>query len=102
MRGLRRAESVLLGCAVVFCLLRGAPGAETVPADHARQMARGLELFKGGVGPLLAERCVKCHGGEKTKGELDLTTREGLLKGGAAGAAIVVARSKESKLIRLL
>jgi len=65
-------------------------------------MAKGLELFKNGVGQLLAERCVKCHCGEKTKGELNLTTREGLLKGGAEGAAILAGKSKESKLLRLI
>src|SRR5437763_7301044 len=102
MRGLRRAKSVLLSCSVVFCLSHAFPRAECVSADHARQMASGLELFKGGVGQLLAEKCVKCHGGEKTNGELDLTTREGLLKGGAEGAAIVVGKSRESKLIRLI
>ena len=45
---------------------------------------------------------MKCHGGEKTKGEFDLTLREGLLKGGADGVDVVPGKSKESRLIRLL
>ncbi len=77
-------------------------GAEIIPAEHAQQMAKGLELFKNSVGALLTEKCVKCHGGEKTKGDLDLTTRENLLKGGTDGAAIVPGKSKESKLVRLI
>src|SRR5260221_6139432 len=80
--------------------LRAAPA--SVPPDHAQQMARGLDIFKKSVGPLLAEQCVKCHGGEKTKGEFDLTSRETLLKGGADGPAIVAGNSKESRMIRLL
>ncbi|HYV25987.1 MAG TPA: PSD1 and planctomycete cytochrome C domain-containing protein, partial [Candidatus Eisenbacteria bacterium] len=73
-----------------------------VPADHAQQMAKGLELFKNQVGALLTEHCVKCHGGEKTKGEFNLTTREGLLRGGADGAAIVAGDAKQSRLVRLI
>jgi len=75
---------------------------QTVSPDHVRQMASGLDVFKKSVGPLLTEHCVKCHGGEKTKGELDLTTRESLLKGGADGPAIVVGKSRESRLIKLI
>src|SRR5204863_3374225 len=48
------------------------------------------------------ENCVKCHGGEKTKGELDLTTREGLLKGGAEGPDVIAGQGKKSKLLRLI
>jgi mono/diheme cytochrome c family protein len=82
----------------------GLPAAEPkpVPADHARQMAAGLELFKGGVGDLLKEHCLNCHGGEKTKGDFDLATREGLLKGGAEGIAVVAGSSGTSRLMKLL
>src|SRR5207248_10984494 len=76
--------------------------ATSIARDHSRQLARGLELFKSQVGPLLNEQCVKCHGGEKTKGELDLTTREGLLKGGAEGPDVIAGKSKQSKLLKLV
>src|SRR5437899_6188594 len=101
---------VRYGAAVLFIWCTLANGAKaagklsspTVPADHAEKMAKGLEIFKKEVGPILAENCVKCHGGEKTKGEFDLTLREGLLKGGADGVDVVPGKSKESRLIRLL
>jgi hypothetical protein len=51
---------------------------------------------------LLVQHCVKCHGGEKTKGEFDLTTREGLIKGGEQGSAIVPGKPAESLLVRLI
>ena len=76
--------------------------ADEVSPDHAAQMAQSLELFKAEVRTLLSEHCVKCHGGEKTEGELDLTTREGLLKGGASGPAVVVGKPRESRLVRLV
>jgi len=49
---------------------------------------------------LLETHCVKCHGGEKTKGGLDLMTREGLLRGGENGAAIVPGKPEASLLVK--
>jgi hypothetical protein len=65
-------------------------------------MARGLDLYRKQVKPLLAERCLKCHGGQKTKGDFDLNTREGLLKGGSDGPAVVPGKSKQSRLVKLI
>jgi mono/diheme cytochrome c family protein len=53
-----------------------------VPADHAERMKAGLELFKRDVRPVLVAQCFKCHGGESTKGEFNLSTREHLLNSG--------------------
>lgn len=73
-----------------------------LPADHAQRMALGLGMFQKNVGALLTEHCVKCHGGEKTKAEFDLTTREDLLKGGKEGPAIVPFSAKDSPMLKLL
>jgi mono/diheme cytochrome c family protein len=40
-----------------------------LPPDHAEKMGRGLELFRAEVAPLLQEHCIKCHGGQKVKGD---------------------------------
>jgi cytochrome c553 len=76
---------------------------DQLPLDpqHAAKMAKGLEIFKEHVRPVLVGRCVKCHGGETTESELNLTTREGLLKGGAEGPAVVLGKAKESRLYKL-
>ncbi len=82
-----------------------APGDLAVPAvapDHATTMERGLELFRKDVRLLLTDHCVKCHGGATTKAELDLTTREGLLRGGAEGPAVVPGKAGESFLYQLI
>ncbi len=76
--------------------------ADEVAADHPEQMAASLELFKGPVRSLLTQHCVKCHGGDETHGEFDLTTREGLLKGGEQGPAVVVGKPAESLLVKLI
>lgn len=47
---------------------------------------------------LLETHCIECHGGEKIKGGFDLTTREGLLRGGEGGPAIVSGNPDESLL----
>ena len=72
--------------------------AGTIDSDHPAKMARGLEIFKKHIQPVLSKRCVRCHGGEKTESELDLTDREGLLRGGNRGPAVIVGDAKESLL----
>jgi hypothetical protein len=64
-------------------------------------MARGRELFARHVRPLLSEHCLKCHGGDKTRSGLDLSTREGLLKGGDNGPVVVPNQAKASRLYKL-
>ena len=76
--------------------------APLIPPDHGERLVRGLEIFQKDIRALLLEHCVKCHGGEKTKGGFDLTTREGLLKGGDGGAAVELYDAKVSKLYHLI
>ena len=76
--------------------------AQSVPADHAERMARGLELFRSDVSNLLKEHCVKCHGDEKTKSDFDLATREGLLRGGSDGSAIKPFFPAESPMLKMM
>jgi hypothetical protein len=73
-----------------------------VAADHAARMAKGLELFRKHVRPLLETKCLQCHGGKAVESELDLSAREGLLKGGQAGPAVVLGKGKESLLVKLI
>jgi cytochrome c553 len=81
-----------------------APGQcqQPLPADHAEKMARSQELFTKTVRQLLTDRCLKCHGGEKTRAGFNLATREGLLKGGDNGVAVLAGKAKESRVLKLL
>ena len=76
--------------------------APKVTEKHAADMAKGLVLFKSDVRAVLKQHCVKCHGGDKTRGEFDLTTRKGLLKGGDEGPAIVSGKAGSSLLYQLI
>jgi mono/diheme cytochrome c family protein len=87
--------------AALFALVLGtvpAAAGEPLPADHAEKMARGQEVFTQHVRPLLLERCVGCHGGDKTRGGLDMVSRESLLKGGDDGPVVTPFSAKTSRL----
>ena len=51
---------------------------------------------------LLETHCVRCHGGTSTKGGLDLTTREALLRGGVSGATVVPGDPDSSLLLQTI
>src|SRR5262245_3297711 len=73
-----------------------------VASDHAAKMSRGLEVFKNHIQPILVKSCVRCHGGKKIEGELDLTERDGLLRGGGRGPGIIPGNAKDSLLYKLV
>ena len=95
-----RAVTVLF--ALLTCSAQLKAAAPALPADHAQRMTRGLEVFQSDVRALLSEHCLKCHGGEKIKGGLDLSTREGLIHGGEEGPAVVLYDAPNSRLYQLI
>ena len=54
----------------------------TPPDDHAQRMQKSQQIFKDSVRRILVTRCLKCHGGESTKADFDLSTRKLLLDSG--------------------
>ncbi len=98
----------LLILAAGLTLAATSPGRTQTPAsgeldkDHAAKMAKGLALFKAHVKPTLLKRCVRCHGGDKTRGEFDMTDRAELLKGGSHGPAVLPGKSKASFLYQVI
>jgi mono/diheme cytochrome c family protein len=78
------------------------PADKPLDPDHAAKMARGLELFKQQVRPVLVQRCLRCHGGEVTESEFDISDRPHLLKGGLAGPAVVPGNSQASLLFHVV
>ena len=76
---------------VVWCCASALQGADT---------AEGL--FRDTVQPAFKQQCLGCHGEGKVFGGLDLRHREGLLKGGSRGPAIVPGDAKASLLYQAL
>ncbi len=70
-----------------------APLRDLPPAD-ASEFVRTIQ-------PIFKRSCTKCHNPTKQKGELDLTTRTGLLKGGESGEVLVPGKPDSSDLLRL-
>ena len=65
--------------------------------------AAKIEFFDSKVFPVLKENCFKCHGArEKLKGNLRLTNRAGLLKGGESGAAIHLLKPEKSLMLAMI
>ncbi len=84
------------------CLLAAAIFGGTVSAVAVEPDRGGGEFFEKKIRPLFAEHCYKCHSkdAEKIKGGLLLDTREGLLKGGDTGPAIIAGDPEKSLLIK--
>ena len=70
---------------------------QTVPEFTAEQ----LEAFETNIRPLLVKHCYECHStdSKSLKGGLLVDSREGLLKGGDSGTAIVPGKPEDSLLI---
>ncbi len=59
-------------------------------------------LFETHVAPILDARCVECHSPQKRKGELDLTTAAGILRGGESGPVFAAGDPKHSHLLEMV
>jgi len=65
-------------------------------------MKSGMALFQQTIRPALIDHCLKCHGDEKVRSGLDLSTRELLLEGGDSDDAINLENPAESYLLTLI
>ncbi|MBI4957003.1 MAG: hypothetical protein HY908_33620, partial [Myxococcales bacterium] len=70
------------------------PAATTPATPGAAERA-----FDALVGPILVERCAKCHGEAKQKGKLRLDSRDAVMKGGAGGPVVVAGDPAASPLV---
>ena len=62
--------------------------------------AEGSKFFDSQIKPILEAHCFSCHGGGKRlRGELDLTTHAGLVKGGENGKVIDLKTPGKSRLL---
>lgn len=88
-RILAAVQSLLAGsaCLLLFCAL--------ATADDPTQRG-AADPFLRTVAPALEARCVHCHHRGNLKGAFDITTREGMLRGGDSGPALVPGNLEES------
>ena len=74
-----------------------ASGAESREDDRR---AKGRQLFKDHVQPLLESTCLKCHSPETKASGLDLSTRDAMLAGGKNGKVLEPGQPGASKLYK--
>lgn len=63
--------------------------AESTPAVTDRQIV-----------PIMLLRCSPCHGGRRREAELDLRSRDSIVRGGKTGSAVVVGQPDESLIVK--
>jgi hypothetical protein len=89
----------LLSIAVIVAMTGAACG--VAQAEETRTEHSANRLFTLEVLPLLKEKCFGCHGNDPKdiRGDYDLLTREGMLKGGESGeTSLVPGKPEESSL----
>jgi Planctomycete cytochrome C len=90
------------------CLLLGGTGilSALFPLRGLASAAprEAVEFFEEKIRPVLVSQCYECHASDskKVKGGLLLDTREGLLRGGESGPALVPGKAAESMLVAAL
>mgnify|MGYP001379468913 CR=1 FL=1 len=67
--------------------------------DPATLLAAG-EVNQHDILPIMLLRCTTCHGLRRQEAELDLRTRQSMLKGGTSGPAIMLGKPAESLLLK--
>lgn len=58
-----------------------------------------IEFFENRIRPLFVERCRECHGEERAKGGLKLTSGDAFRRGGDSGVVVIAGKPDESLLI---
>ena len=87
---------LLTACAVPETVTEPASAASSVPGEGA------AVSFSRDVLPILQSRCVRCHGGEKTEKQLNLTGYDNLMAGSEDGAVVIPGDADNSPLIQLV
>ncbi len=93
---IRRTNVLRFGC----LLLAALPLAWQM-AGEARQAPQAAEYFETAIRPVLVANCYDCHA-EERMGGLRLDSREGLLKGGKSGPALVPGDPDKSLIIQAI
>src|SRR5687768_4993606 len=85
---------------LALCLALASAAVLPARADEpAAPTAADRELFDRQIQPLLKAKCWGCHGeGMELEGQLDLRSRQALLRGGDSGPAVVPGKAADSLL----
>ena len=91
-----RRKAIAIG--MLFLGAAAGSGRYALPAADPAPPSLAAPSFQDEIRPMFQAKCVRCHGGKATRGDLDLTTPAGVLKGGQSGPVIVPGKPDESLL----
>ena len=80
-----------------LCVVLGTPGMSL--AAEAIDVKDTAEFFEKSVRPLLATRCLECHGADEPEAGLRLDARDNMFRGGENGPVVVPGEPDKSRLI---
>src|SRR6476661_4116307 len=90
------------GVVVLVVVATAARAAERLPATTQAASNPAEPMWVHHVQPILNKSCLKCHGGERLKGGLDLRKPQTIFSGGTDGSVVVPGRPSESPLYQRL
>jgi hypothetical protein len=97
----RSASFCALGIALGL-VVAGSVSAEDVKVDVSKLPAPAKKTgvtYDKDIKPIVEKSCLKCHSGDRPKGRYDMSTLEGVLKGGHEGVAVKAGKSAESAIV---
>ena len=69
------------------------------PPEPAKEPPPPTLTYERDILPILERSCLKCHDPKKMRGELDLSTLAGLVKGGEGGTGVKPGKPTESPIL---
>ena len=97
-----RSLSIAVSVWAFVCLGTDAVWAEDRRPSGGESISQQFRQFETAVRPVLAERCIACHGAKKQESGLRLDSLDAMLQGGDSGAAIVPGKPEESLLVEAI
>jgi mono/diheme cytochrome c family protein len=76
------------------------PTPEVKVAEDVKIIDSSLTVYEKAIAPILAQKCVSCHGPEKVKGQLQLQSPEFIIKGGKNGNILNGIQNEEALLLQ--
>src|SRR5204862_6108335 len=93
--GCEMARRLFHCCWLLVCVGPAAGQSNVVPPDQ-------VAFFETHVRPVLAKRCLECHGPKKHKGALRIDSLAETLEGGKSGPALKPGKADDSLLIQAI
>jgi mono/diheme cytochrome c family protein len=100
-------RAILVRCAgvafvgILFCISMNAIAAN-LPAATQPAATSAQPMWVNHIEPILSKSCIKCHGGERQKGGLDLRKLDSIFAGGTDGSVVIPGRPAESMMYQRL